>query len=442
MAKSKGLLKLRSNALILIVLLLATPCHAVTDINQLVQKLTNSLFTVTGGDVLKSTKTYVYLSVGQQSGVMVGNKFEIIRQGELLVEGDPSFGYEETTIAKVEVEKVREKVAICKIQKQTVIPEKGDKAYIHRKKIDVLVVGQFVYNNGFNVLTKTLQEKITTVLTARGIQVVERDQLERLLQEQKLGYSGLIDINTAQKVGELLGANGLIIGSLNNMGNFVTINTRLVDIKTGKALSASEADLARTPTIINLLETPINYGMAGTSSRNKVKKKNSRVQRGKKFYFEDFSEVEEGLIPKGWSGGEKLLVKKDGRHKVLTNFKKGEQKVTSSPIKFPTNFKFEWEINTYDNFWLKMGNIEIQFNPRYHRGTSEIRVNEARNTIKGGKRNQTVRFKLEKQGAVLRVFCDEEEVLLTREPDFQIPGSFTFVLRPDFKLLKIVGTEI
>lgn len=81
----------------------------------------------------------------------------------------------------------------------------GIAAYQIRKQVKRLVIGQFSYNQTFNRLTKSLQDKLYTAMSDRGIQVVERDQLERVLEEQKLGYSGLVNINSAKKIGELLG---------------------------------------------------------------------------------------------------------------------------------------------------------------------------------------------------------------------------------------------
>ncbi|MCJ7813265.1 DUF6340 family protein [bacterium] len=44
--------------------------------------------------------------------------------------------------------------------------------------------------------------------------IMERDQLRRILEEQNLGMSGVIDANTAANVGQLLGVDALIFGEV------------------------------------------------------------------------------------------------------------------------------------------------------------------------------------------------------------------------------------
>ena len=171
--------------------------------------------------------------------------------------GSEVIGYKETKIADVEVTKSREKISICTIREKSDTPLAGDKAYQLRKQVKRLVVGQFTYNQSFNRFTKSLQDKLYTTMSDRGIQVIERDQLERVLAEQKLGYSGLINMDSAKKVGELLGAEGILLGSVNDMGNSIVINARLVDIESGNTINAAEAELPKTPLFAQLLDTRV-----------------------------------------------------------------------------------------------------------------------------------------------------------------------------------------
>ncbi len=242
---------------VVLILSQAVTGYAGTDLNQQIDILADKLASTSKADVVKGNETQVYIAIGQNDGVLPGNKFEIVRLGEALKIGDEIIGYEETAVAEVEVTRAREKVSICKVLSKTVVPKAGDKAHQLRKAINSLVVGQFSYNQSFNRLTKSLQEKLVTAMAGKGMQVVERDQLERVLKEQKLGYSGLINTNSAKKIGQLLGADGMLLGAINDMGNSITINARLVDMETGKTVSASEVELPKTPLIAQLLDIPV-----------------------------------------------------------------------------------------------------------------------------------------------------------------------------------------
>ncbi len=211
--------------------------YAADNLNVQVEKMVEQLTSLLSGKVVKGTETEAYIALGQKDGIIPGTTFEVIRRGAPLKIGDEIIGYEETPVGKVEVAKVREKMSICRIVESQQTPKPGDMVHQMRKRVTKVLVGQFIYNQEFNALTKSLQEKLVTSLTNRGMQIVERDQLERVLKEQKLGYSGLVNSATAKKIGELFGAEGMILGTVSDFGNNIVINGRLVDVETGNAIS-------------------------------------------------------------------------------------------------------------------------------------------------------------------------------------------------------------
>jgi len=251
-----------------LLLTLAPSVMAAIDLDQQVDSLSKKLTSFSKGEVLKSTDSQVYISLGLNQGIQPGNRFEIIRQGEALKVDDEIIGWEETKIAEVEVSRARDRVSICKILEKTELPKVGDKAYQLRKNVTSIVVAQFSYNQAFNQLTKNLQDKLFTAMSNRGMQVTERDQLEKVLKEQKLGYSGLININSAKKIGNLLGADGIMLGTVNDMGDAININARIVDLEIGKAITAAEVELPKTPLIVQLLDTLVEDKPFVTGSRS------------------------------------------------------------------------------------------------------------------------------------------------------------------------------
>src|SRR5438552_2437048 len=55
---------------------------------------------------------------------------------------------------------------------------------------------------------------ITELVKSGKFIVVERDRMDKILDEQKIGQSGAIDPNTAAKVGKILGLNAIVTGSV------------------------------------------------------------------------------------------------------------------------------------------------------------------------------------------------------------------------------------
>ncbi|HEX2644618.1 MAG TPA: CsgG/HfaB family protein [Thermoanaerobaculia bacterium] len=105
---------------------------------------------------------------------------------------------------------------------------------------------------------------VTELVKSGKFRVVEREQLEALMQEKNLTLSGDVDPSTAVKVGKLLGVNYLLTGAVTEYGvtdkgahgggigrlpgfsagkrNFVAaMNARLIDTSTGEIVWADEA---------------------------------------------------------------------------------------------------------------------------------------------------------------------------------------------------------
>jgi curli biogenesis system outer membrane secretion channel CsgG len=99
---------------------------------------------------------------------------------------------------------------------------------------------------------------VTELVKSGKFRVVEREQLEALMQEKNLTLSGDVDPKTAMKLGKLLGLNYLLAGSVTEYGStrvggggggvfagknkFVAaMNARLIDCNTGEIVWADEA---------------------------------------------------------------------------------------------------------------------------------------------------------------------------------------------------------
>jgi TolB-like protein len=87
----------------------------------------------------------------------------------------------------------------------------------------------------YDGLSKGVPDFLITEMSAnQGIRVVERDQVQKLIDEQKLVGAGQVDRETAVKVGKLLGAQHMIFGGFmaDPKGSF-RIDARAVNVETG-----------------------------------------------------------------------------------------------------------------------------------------------------------------------------------------------------------------
>ena len=116
---------------------------------------------------------------------------------------------------------------------------------LKRKQLAVL---EFPYIDGHaGNGSRIVQERLTTLLAKqRDIRVVERTSMDRLLGEIALGYRGLLDHNSAYRLGKILDVDAVLTGSLIELPNQrIEINARLIHIPDGAILAAVESWVKR-----------------------------------------------------------------------------------------------------------------------------------------------------------------------------------------------------
>ncbi len=94
-------------------------------------------------------------------------------------------------------------------------------------------------NEDLEPLKVGLSQMLITDLTGtEGVTVVERAQLQAILDELELGHSGVADPATAARVGELLGSKWMLLGSYFELMGTLRIDARLVRVETGEIVHA------------------------------------------------------------------------------------------------------------------------------------------------------------------------------------------------------------
>ncbi len=79
---------------------------------------------------------------------------------------------------------------------------------------------------------------ITAMVKEGRFDVVERALLQKLLGEQKLAMSGVVDESSASELGKLLGVKVIISGSVLKLQNILEVNARIIDVETGSIIAA------------------------------------------------------------------------------------------------------------------------------------------------------------------------------------------------------------
>jgi curli biogenesis system outer membrane secretion channel CsgG len=137
---------------------------------------------------------------------------------------------------------------------------------------------QWWYHGG----AEAAQDVFVTELVKSGkFRVVDREQLEAMMQEKHLTQSGDIDKGTAMKLGKILGLNYLLTGAVTEYGTtdvsgggggvsagkrkFVAaLNARLINASTGEVLWADEASQEETSVRVSV------FGIGGGVDDNRM----------------------------------------------------------------------------------------------------------------------------------------------------------------------------
>ena len=224
-------------------------------LSQKVSQLADKLAFAVEGDVVGVGGKTVYINLGQESGIMEGIQFEVVRldKDRPFKMGDRIIGYPETEVGLIEITNVRKEMSLAKITTKVMDIQEGDKVYQQMKKVTRIAITEFTYGDEFNSFTRNVQDILYTNLIQRGMTVIEREKMEQVMEELAKSFSGMIDSATAAEIGKMLGVEAVIVGTVADMGDSVDLRARLVDVEKGAAITAAQIAVNKNPTITGLL---------------------------------------------------------------------------------------------------------------------------------------------------------------------------------------------
>jgi len=92
------------------------------------------------------------------------------------------------------------------------------------------------------VVAELLQDKL---VHWKEITLIERVQLKKILEELKLSLLGLSDPTNAGAVGQMAGADLMIVGSVSEVGSSFAVALRVVEVSSGKIVKALKVKIPR-----------------------------------------------------------------------------------------------------------------------------------------------------------------------------------------------------
>jgi len=92
-------------------------------------------------------------------------------------------------------------------------------------------------------LGKIVSEMLTTsFVNSESFKIIEREQLQKVVQEFQLSQSGIIDTSYAKQIGKITGADAIVIGSVTKIGGDLRLDARIIDVESGIILTAEKSE--------------------------------------------------------------------------------------------------------------------------------------------------------------------------------------------------------
>jgi len=97
------------------------------------------------------------------------------------------------------------------------------------------------------------EELITRLHATRKFRVIERLLLNRIIAEQRLSLSGLVDPNSAKQLGRLLSVDAIASGTIAELAQSLRVNARLISTETGEIFAVAAVEIFKDESVMRLM---------------------------------------------------------------------------------------------------------------------------------------------------------------------------------------------
>ena len=112
-----------------------------------------------------------------------------------------------------------------------------------------------------DALQKGIAGMLISELSANpAARVVEREEVQKLIEKQNLGASGRVDPQTAAKIGKLVGARYVVLGTFIDFYGDFRVDARLVNVETSEIVKV-EKDQAQRDHLFQIIQNVAGHLM-------------------------------------------------------------------------------------------------------------------------------------------------------------------------------------
>ncbi|MCK4359213.1 MAG: hypothetical protein KAW92_10830 [Candidatus Cloacimonetes bacterium] len=137
------------------------------------------------------------------------------------------------------------------------------------------------------------EELITRLFRTKKFEVVERQLLNKIISEQKLSITGMIDPNSAKELGRILGVDAIVSGTITDFVTDLKVNARIISTETGKVFGVAATNIVKDDNVRKLM------GIISTVQKEEVQKQTEKKEISKEvlkkveeeFYFDKIFKI-------------------------------------------------------------------------------------------------------------------------------------------------------
>jgi TolB-like protein len=153
-------------------------------------------------------------------------------------------------------------ILVCKInQKRRLITDGQSRMDVvgttTREKVLKTAVVEFTERGdlGMQDAGAIIAEWLTTSLNKTGaFEVYERLSLSMLMEEHKLGTSGVMDEKSIAEIGRIRGVEAIITGSVSKLGDTFSVTAKVIDVETAKIITSSDIKVNDVNAIVSEID--------------------------------------------------------------------------------------------------------------------------------------------------------------------------------------------
>ena len=107
------------------------------------------------------------------------------------------------------------------------------------QKPTVAIVDFDSYGVGKNQVNMLVERLRTEIGNTKAVRLIERNAVDKIMEEQKFQLAGLTSNNIAAQIGNLLGAQFMINGVIGKIGDKYTIDCKMFSVETSETIRTS-----------------------------------------------------------------------------------------------------------------------------------------------------------------------------------------------------------